>query len=50
VADIEKRLVKWGKRNAVSRRFRARNNDEVVANWKLDLDRLLQVFDVRSIV
>jgi hypothetical protein len=48
VADIERRLVKWGKRNAVSKRFHAKDDKEAIANWKLDLNRLLQVFNVRS--
>ena len=50
VADIERRLVKWGKRNPISRRLCAKNDKETIATWKLNLDRLLQVFNVRSVV
>ena len=49
MAEIQKKLVKWGKRNAVSRRFHAKNDKEMITNWKLDLDEILQVFDVRSV-
>ena len=50
VADIQGKLVKWDKRSAVSRRFHAKNNKKTIATWKLDLDKILQVFTVRSIV
>ena len=39
-----------GKRNAISRRLHAKNNKEKMAAWKLDLDKIIQVFDVRSII
>jgi hypothetical protein len=50
VVAIQKKLVKWGKRNAVSRRFHAKNNKETIAIWKLDLDKILQVFNVCPVI
>ena len=49
MADIQKKLVKWVKRNAVSRRFHAKKDEERIAAWRMDLDKSLQVFDVRSV-
>ena len=48
VADIQRKLVKWGKRNVVSRRFHAMNDKETIATWRLDLDKVLQIFNVGS--
>ena len=50
VADIQRKLVKWGKRNAISRRFHVRDDEKMIATWGLDLDKILQVFNVRSVV
>ena len=50
MADVQKKLVKWGKRNMISRRFHAKDDKETIAVWRLDLDKILQVFRVRSIV
>ena len=49
MADIQKKLIKWGKRNAVSRRLHAKNDKETIATWRLDLGEVLQVFNVRSV-
>ena len=45
---IQKRVVKWGKRNPISRRVHAKDDEEEIANWKLDLDKIRRVFDVCS--
>jgi len=50
VAEIERNIIKQGNRNVVSRRLHAKNDKEKIAAWKLDLDKILQVFDVRSII
>ena len=34
----------------VSRHFHAKNDKEKIATWKSDLNRILQVFNVRSII
>jgi hypothetical protein len=49
VSDIEKRVVKQGKRNAFSRFILAKGDQDKIAAWKQDLIRVLQVFNVRSI-
>ena len=41
--------MKWGKRNVVSRRFHAKDDKETIANWKLDLDEILRVVNVRPV-
>jgi len=48
VADIQKKIVKWAKRNPVSRRFNAKKDKETIVAWRLDLEKILQVFNVRS--
>ena len=50
MADIQEKLAKWDKRNAISRHFRAKDDKKTIATWKLDLDKILQVFDVRSVL
>ena len=40
-------IEKQGKRNVVSRHLHARNDKEKIAAWKLDLNRILHVFNVR---
>jgi len=49
VADIQKKIIKLDKRNGVSRMFHAKNDKETIATWRLDLDRTLHVFNVRSV-
>jgi hypothetical protein len=49
VAEIERDIAKLGKRNAVSRLFHSKNDKEKIAAWRLDLNRILHVFNVRSI-
>ena len=49
MANIQKELVKWGRRNAVSRHFHAKKDKEMVAAWRVDLDEIFQVFNVRSV-
>jgi len=43
-------MIKEGKRSVISQRLHAKNNKEKMAAWKLDLDRIIQVFNVRSVV
>ena len=43
------KLVRWGKRNAVSPSFHAKRDEETIAARKLDLDKVFRVFDVRSV-
>ena len=49
MAEIQGNIVKRNKRGAISRRFYKKDDDEAIATWKLDLDRILRVLNVRSV-
>lgn len=49
VAEMEKKVVKQGKRNAVSRFVLAKGDKDKIIGWKQDLFRVLHVFNVSSI-
>ena len=49
VADIQRKIIKQDKRNAVTQLFHAKNDKEKIATWRADLNRILLVFNVRSI-
>ena len=49
VTEIQGQIIKRGKRNAISRRYHRKDDKEAIATWRLDLDRILHVFDVRSV-
>jgi len=46
---IQRHIIEWGKRNAISRRYHAKDDKEAVATWKSDLDGILRVFNVCSV-
>jgi len=46
VTEIREKIVKWGKRNAISRFIRKKNDEKKIATWGLELTKILQVFDV----
>ena len=48
MAEIQKNIIKQGKRNGVSRMFHAKNDKETIAAWRSDLNRILHIFNVRS--
>jgi len=48
VAEIQGRIVGKRERGLLSRFAHAKNDKETIAAWKLDLIRILQVFNVRS--
>jgi len=50
VADIRGKVAKQSKRNRISRAFHATNDSQTIASWKVDLNRVLLVFNVTSIV
>ena len=50
MAEIQRNVIKQNERNVVSRHFHARNDKDKIATWKSDLNRILQVFNVRSII
>jgi len=46
--EIQKKVIKQGQRNPISRHLHAKNDKEKIAAWKLELNRILQVFNVCS--
>ena len=48
MTEIQRNIVKRGKRRVFSRPFRAGDDEEAVAAWKLNLDKILRVFKVGS--
>jgi len=50
VAEIQRKVIKQSGRNPASRLFYAKNDKEAIAACKLDLNRTLHVFNVRSII
>ena len=48
--EIQRKIVKEGVRCSVSRSLRTKNDQSKIATWKAELDRILYVFDIRSIV
>ncbi|KAF9643251.1 hypothetical protein BDM02DRAFT_3132560 [Thelephora ganbajun] len=49
VAEIERNVDELGRRNRISRLFHAKNDKDAIAAWRLDLNRILHVFNVRII-
>ena len=49
VANIQRNIIKQGKRNSISRHIHAKSDKEIIASWRSDLNRILQVFNVRLI-
>lgn len=47
MAAIQKNVVKWGKRNPVSRLLCLKRDEEAIANWVLSLDEIGRALDVR---
>ena len=49
VAEIQKEVIEQSGRHRVSRFLHARNDKDTIAGWKSDLNRILVVFNVRSL-
>ena len=49
VADIQKKIVDRGGRRAVSRVMNAKSDKDAIAAWRQDLNRILHIFNVRSV-
>ena len=47
--EIQRNIIKRGKRNPIFRRYHAKNEKEAIATWRLDLDRILHLFNVCSV-
>jgi hypothetical protein len=50
LAEIQRKIIKKGKRNAASRLLHAKNDKEMIATWKSDLNKILLVFNARSVL
>ena len=50
MAQIQRSAVELKKRNTISRIFHAKKDEATIAAWRSDLDRILHIFEVRSIV
>ena len=48
VGEIQRKVIKRSKRNAVSRFVHAKNDKEIIAGWGLGPNRILRVFNVCS--
>ena len=48
--EIQKYIINRGKRNVISRRYHAKDDEEAIATWRLDLDRILPAFNVRPTI
>lgn len=49
VANIQKKVIKQGKQNVVSRLLYAKNGKDAITIWRQDLNRILHIFNVRLI-
>ena len=49
MAEIQKQIVKRGKRNQASRLLHVKNDRKKIAAWKQDFGEILHVFNVSSI-
>jgi len=47
--EIKKNIVKQGKRRAISKVLRPNKEKQAIAGWRLSLNRILCVLDVRSV-
>jgi len=47
--EIQRHITKRGRRNAISRRYHAKDNKKAISTWKLDLEGILGVFNVCSV-
>ena len=49
--EIQKHIIKRGKRNAVSRRYHVKDDrkEAIIAAWGLDLNGTLRISNVRSV-
>ena len=48
VAEIRKKVIKHSKRNKAFGLFHAKNDKDKIAAWKIELNRILVVFNVCS--
>jgi len=49
VVEIQNEILKQGGRHRFTRFLHARNDKDTIADWKSDLNRILAIFNVRSV-
>ena len=49
MAEIQTNVIERGKRNPISRYSHKKDDNKAIATWRLDLNRILQAFNVRSV-
>ena len=49
MADIQRKIVKLGKRSGTSRLLHGNKDKETIAGWKSVLNRILHIFNVGSV-
>jgi len=49
MTEIQRHIVKRGERNPISRRYHAKDDKKAITAWRLDLDGILRIFNVRSV-
>ena len=49
VAEIQQKVIKKSGRHRVSRFLHSRNDKDTITAWKSDLNRILNVFNVRPV-
>ena len=47
--EIQRHIIERGKRNVICRFYLTKDDKKVIATWKLELNGILDVFDVRSV-
>jgi len=50
VAHIRSKVAERSKQNAISRAFHAKNDSQTIISWRTDLNRILLVFNVGSVI
>ena len=49
MTNIQRRVIKLGKRNPASQLFRAKSDKEAIAAWRQELNSVLHIFNVRPV-
>jgi hypothetical protein len=49
VAGIQEKVIEKGGRNLFSRLVHAKDDKDTIASWRLDLNRILHIFNVRPV-
>jgi hypothetical protein len=49
VGEIQGNIIHQGKRHAISRAFHAKADKDTIAGWQKKINRILHIFNVRSI-